>query len=240
MLRLVNFEIDSCCDLNLVAFKIRVLTLVAQCYQSLITKFYCKTANLKILHQNDFVLCNVAVAVQTCLSLPLELPIHVEEVLKPYFQTDCDRDNNQELYKKLFEFEEQRTPESVQTSPALSVDLSPIEMSPFQCKEHPAIRNSGVFGNTPPVLRECELSPIHTMTDTVSRRSATRLDFSNHMSVDSIVLVPDSCSDNVQTNKSFTFGKYFVFNIILCVNCFIFFRLHKYWYTAATRIECDE
>lgn len=154
--------------------------------------------------------CIVAVAVQTSLSLPLTLPTHVEEVLKPYFQTDCECDRNQELYKKFFEFEEQSTPESAQTSPALSVSLSPIEMSPFQCKDHRAIRNSGVFGNTPPILRECELSPIHSTIDTVSRRSATRLDFSSHMSVDSIVLVPDSCSDNVPTNKSFTFGKQIV------------------------------
>lgn len=132
----------------------------------------------------------------------MTLPKHVEEVLRPYFQVDCDCDNNQELYKKLFEFDEERSPESVHTSPALSIGLSPIQMSPF----HSEKRNSGVFCNTPPALRECDLSPIRSMmmtSDVVARRSATRLNFSSHMSVDSIVLVPDGNNDD----KSFTFGK---------------------------------
>lgn len=142
------------------------------------------------------------VAVQTTLSLPLELPQHVLDVLKPYFQTDCGHDNNRELFKKLFDYVGQ-SPESTQTSPALSVALSPIEMSPtFQCTAHGELRSSGIFGNEPPT---CNLSPI---LDAVprERRSATRLDFTRHMSVDSIVCVPDEADEQMPTNRSLTLG----------------------------------
>lgn len=130
------------------------------------------------------------------------LPQHVEEVLKPYFRTDCDHDDNRELYKKLFEFEEHETPQSAQTSPALSVLLSPIEMSPFQCEEDVEIRNSSTFCNEP---LACNLSPILDVPR--ERSSATRLNFSHNMSVESVVCVPDENDAEMPTNKSLTFGK---------------------------------
>lgn len=155
------------------------------------------------------------VSVQTLLSLPPVLPRHVEEVLGPYFTTPSDLENgnsvDQELYNKLFEYENQSTPQSAQTSPALSVGLSPIDMSPLQGAGHEGNRKSGIFSNTPTALRHCNLSPIESSTamsvEAVrDRRSAARLHFSSQMSVDSVVLVPDAMDPDVP-NKSLTFGK---------------------------------
>lgn len=140
----------------------------------------------------------------------------MEEVLKPYFQTDCGRNNNQDLYKKLFEFEEQKTPQSAQSSPAFSVILSPIEMSPYECKEHAEIRNSGIFGNEP---LACNISPIVDVPR--ERRSATRLDFSRHMSVDSIVCVPDETDEPILANKSLTLGETIDFKSFFFVLIFL-------------------
>lgn len=132
----------------------------------------------------------------------------MEDILKPYLQTNCVEEGNEDLYKKLFEFEEQRTPESVRTSPARSVGLSPLEMSPLECQHnHEERRNSGVTCGTPPVLRECNLSPIRLSRAEMprDRRFISRLDFSSNMSVDSIVLVPDSC-EALPKNNSLTLG----------------------------------
>lgn len=157
-----------------------------------------------------------SVAVQTLLSLPPTLPKHIEDLLKPYFinpemEQQETNDEEADLYKKLFDFEDQRTPESVHTSPALSVGLSPLDCSPFHSKSFENARNSGIrYWNSPP-LRDCNLSPIETNVTSPemqkSHRSATKLNFSGHMSVDSTGIVPDN-GDGDFYNKSTLYGKY--------------------------------
>ncbi|RZC33487.1 BORA N, Rep fac-A C and/or tRNA anti-codon domain containing protein, partial [Asbolus verrucosus] len=100
---------------------------------------------------------------QTVLTLPPILPKHVEEVLKPYFtytspQQKSQFDENSSLYRKLFDFEEHSIHESVESSPALSTGLSPIQFSPEFNPSSPK-RN---FGSPieMPELRDCNLSPI--------------------------------------------------------------------------------
>lgn len=155
-----------------------------------------------------------AAAAQTILSLPPTLPKHVEDILKPYFinTESAQQEKNQfdaELYQKLFNFDNQHTPESVRTSPALSIDLSPLDCSPFHSKSFENARNSGGFLNSPP-LRECSLSPIESNVASPDvhkeHRSATKLNFSGHMSVDSAGVVPDNTVGDVP-NRSTLYGK---------------------------------
>lgn len=149
---------------------------------------------------------------QTVLTLPVNLPSHIEELLKPYFSYTLDQqktetDPNASLYQKLFEFDE-NAPDSIQSSPALSTGLSPIQFSPEFRRNSPNHKFESSFEM--PELRDCTLSPIGRSPK--ESRSACRLSFSAHMSVDTTALmVPDvdkmpnndSCSfHNIQENNT--------------------------------------
>ncbi|CAH0555442.1 unnamed protein product [Brassicogethes aeneus] len=128
---------------------------------------------------------SVTCSTQTTLTLPPKLPPHVEEALKPYFCYSEEKDNvNTSLHHQLFEID---TPSkniadvSRVSSPALSTGLSPIHLpTPFTDERD----NSLVM---PP---DCTLSPIGRKSPKHSK-SACRLDFSEKMSVDASMLVPD-------------------------------------------------
>lgn len=169
---------------------------------------------VKQLSINDYLISSFFVATtQTQLSLPPVLPKHVEDVLRPYLrQTEHDHEHapietNRELYEKLFEYNEQHTPGSHQSSPAPSVGLSPIELSPLPPQQTIRTRNSGSFCNSSP-LPECDLSSIDSLSPDIPRekKSATRLYFSSHMSVDSLCVVPDEM-DQLPSQKSLMFGE---------------------------------
>nr|XP_023029118.1 protein aurora borealis [Leptinotarsa decemlineata] len=149
---------------------------------------------------------------QTVLTFPPTLPPHVEEVLKPYFTHTEDQQKttsdmkDTSLYRHLFEFDQSPnrssgTPSSVDTSPALSTGMSPIQYSPFE--SHSNKRES--LPSDIPELRECSLSPILRSKES---RSACRLSFSSKMgmSVDSSLIVPD-IADQMSSQSVFTDSK---------------------------------
>lgn len=143
---------------------------------------------------------------QTVLTLPPILPKELEEALKPYFIYNQDQQEineesmkNSSLYRQLFEFAESSPETSPQlhddlqsllSSPALSTGLSPIQFSP--CSK------SLSSPSDMPELKECNLSPISKNTPTKVKlaTSVCRLSFSERMSVDASMIVPDM--DNQQ------------------------------------------
>lgn len=124
------------------------------------------------------------------LSLPPNLPDHVEEALKPYFsfndetEVKDDLNPNSSLHRKLFDFQ---SPESVECSNVPS-ELS-LELTPHHVQITHMHRNNSNLGPLPD-LNECELSPISRKPSKLSR-SACRLSFSGRMSVDVSLVVPD-------------------------------------------------
>ncbi|KAJ8972749.1 hypothetical protein NQ317_013803 [Molorchus minor] len=138
-----------------------------------------------------------------------KLPDHLEEMLKPFYlftqdQQSSDTDNVKDtsLYRKLFEFDQE--PESpnecrsIESSSALSISLSPVQLSPLN-----GIDRSLEEPYDIPELRDCNLSPICGRSLRESR-SACRLDFSGGMamSIDASV-VPDI--GNQLSNQSAVF-----------------------------------
>lgn len=129
---------------------------------------------------------------QTVLSLPPVLPLEVEEILKPYFSYNenqqQNQNSNQSLYKKLFVYED-RSPDSVNTSPARSIVLSPFHSKiTVHNRHYESVDCEDKFN-------DCDLSPINISSCHIARerKSATRLDFSAHMSIDnSCNIVPDT------------------------------------------------
>lgn len=122
---------------------------------------------------------------QTALSLPPVLPKHVEEALAPYFTyQEKDEFGDSSLYRKLFEFEGHSSPAT--SSPAPSTGLSPIQFSPEFSPHSPKAKLESTLEM--PELRDCTLSPIGRSP---LSRSACRLSFSAHMSVDASMVVPD-------------------------------------------------
>ncbi|XP_044268774.1 protein aurora borealis isoform X2 [Tribolium madens] len=122
---------------------------------------------------------------QTVLTLPPVLPKHVEEILAPYFSYTPDEfDHDSSLYRRLFEFEGHSSPAT--SSPAPSTGLSPIQFSPEFNPHSPKTKLESTL--EVPELRDCTLSPIGRSP---LSRSACRLSFSAHMSVDASMVVPD-------------------------------------------------
>ncbi|KAG5898806.1 hypothetical protein JTB14_011016 [Gonioctena quinquepunctata] len=126
---------------------------------------------------------------QTVLTFPPVLPPHLEEMLKPYFTHTEDQQKTVEtdmkdtsLYNHLFEFDRN----SINSSPAISTGLSPIQFSPCDSDKRDTLPNDI------DELGECSLSPIFRKSPKESR-SACRLDFSGKlgMSVDTSMIVPD-------------------------------------------------
>ncbi|KAB0795229.1 hypothetical protein PPYR_12068 [Photinus pyralis] len=148
---------------------------------------------------------------QTVLTLPPTLPDHLEAVLKPFFSYTADQQQDKEsrssLYRRLFELNDSDSPNnSALTSPAPSCVLSPIELSPYD-EATTASRNFG-SPHDPNGMPDCNLSPIATNSPTTFSRvaSASRLNFSPRMSVDtSLNLVPDTLDQLPSNNQSLAF-----------------------------------
>ncbi|KAJ8965543.1 hypothetical protein NQ314_004043 [Rhamnusium bicolor] len=146
---------------------------------------------------------------QTVLTFPPQLPDHIEELLKPYFTytqdqqyTQTDKAKDTSLYRKLFEFDHGPTSpaghDSIQSSPALSTGLSPIQLSPINALD----RSLGLPYDMP----DCNLSPICRKSPKESR-SACRLNFSGKMSMSvDASIVPDIA--NQMSSQSVFVGKY--------------------------------
>ncbi|XP_025837491.1 protein aurora borealis [Agrilus planipennis] len=156
-------------------------------------------------------------ASQTVLTLPPILPASVETALKPYFSYTIDQQENANfmLYKQLFEYNEheniQSPSQSIQSSPAPSCQMSPIQFSPYEKNQ----TREGLFRRCESLehispLRDCDLSPISSSPNNkeVTRgqsRSLHSNNYSCHMSVDtSINLVPDT-ADELPPNQSLAF-----------------------------------
>lgn len=132
------------------------------------------------------------------LTLPPILPKHIENILKPFFTYTQDQqqigefNKDSTVYRNLF-----ASPScSLQSSPAMSTGLSPIQFSPISSiaidKANGSLSNISAI----PELDECNLSPINCSRN--SQQSpispVRRLSFSDEqMSVDvsSSMIVPD-------------------------------------------------
>lgn len=148
---------------------------------------------------------------QTILTLPPNLPEQIEELLKPYFSYTVDQQQNKDdddsLQRKLFNFNDQVSAASVLTSPAPSSVISPINISPFDDDDkREYLRNSGCLQDISHVTN-WNLSAI-------SENSRVNfliegLNFSDRMSVDaSMNIVPDTLDQMPSNNQSLLFGMF--------------------------------
>ncbi|XP_057318876.1 uncharacterized protein LOC130663589 [Microplitis mediator] len=149
---------------------------------------------------------------QTELSLPPKLPQHVEEALKPYFtftqeqqvdNDDANSSNNSSLRRKLFFNHE----DSIEDDSECSVILSPSKITSSPPRSgmlaHGTLIGEGLNNmqrtydtsfRKDNLIIPPDMSPICDQSNNIScnslrsRKSATRLDFSAHMSVDNSYL----------------------------------------------------
>ncbi|KAJ8920067.1 hypothetical protein NQ315_011721 [Exocentrus adspersus] len=143
---------------------------------------------------------------QTVLTLPPVLMPDLEAMLKPYFTYNEDQQKpggenirDISLYRQLFDFQDETSSASNESSPAHSTGLSPIHLSPLATLE----RSLGPLGEMPE-LRDCALSPICRKSPRASR-SACRLNFSSRMSMSvdaSVGVVPD-IANQMSTQSEF-------------------------------------
>ena len=167
---------------------------------------------------------------QTVLSLPAELPQHVEEVLKPYFtftqeqnvESDDANSSNNSLRRKLFFTHD----DCLEDEDESSVCLTPVKMngslilssSPPQSGMlvHGAPLTSPDRGSNhdlseiaPGNLSPPDISPIHSTVNNMScesvrsrTRSVARLEFSTEMSVDQTSSQHEEYFDNHSLDES--------------------------------------